>query len=213
MIESENGVVTLTGTVNDASHKSLAQDTVASLPGVISVNNQLKISEAAPRPDSDAWLKTKIKATLLFHRNVSAFTEVSVEDRIVTLSGRADNEAEKELTAEYVMDIADVIKVNNEMTVADTSEGSGSDSQSANKEQEPTLGEMIDDASITAIAKFVLLSHRSTSALCTTVETKAGVVTLSGIAKNEAEIALATKLVSDSRGVLDVNNTMTVAKT
>ena len=39
--ESKDGVVTLTGTVAEASHKSLAQDTVASLPGVKSVDNQL----------------------------------------------------------------------------------------------------------------------------------------------------------------------------
>ena len=39
--DSKDGVVTLTGTVADASHKSLAEDTVASLPGVKSVDNQL----------------------------------------------------------------------------------------------------------------------------------------------------------------------------
>ena len=41
--ESKNGIVTLTGTVAEASHKSLAEDTVASLPGVKSVNNKLDI--------------------------------------------------------------------------------------------------------------------------------------------------------------------------
>lgn len=37
--ESKNGVVTLTGTVSEASHKSLAENTVESLPGVKSVDN------------------------------------------------------------------------------------------------------------------------------------------------------------------------------
>ena len=32
-IQSKDGVVTLTGTVSEESHKSLAQETVASLPG------------------------------------------------------------------------------------------------------------------------------------------------------------------------------------
>lgn len=41
-VDSKNGLVTLTGTVADASDKSLAEDTVASLPGVKSVDNQLK---------------------------------------------------------------------------------------------------------------------------------------------------------------------------
>src|SRR5664279_3617486 len=42
--ESKDGVVTLTGTVAEASHKSLAQDTVTGLPGVKSVNNQLQVA-------------------------------------------------------------------------------------------------------------------------------------------------------------------------
>ena len=46
--ESKNGAVTLTGTVAEASHKSLAENTVASLPGVKSVDNQLKIKGENP---------------------------------------------------------------------------------------------------------------------------------------------------------------------
>ncbi|MBU0544608.1 MAG: BON domain-containing protein [Proteobacteria bacterium] len=41
-VQSTDGVVTLTGTVSDESHKSLAQETVASLPGVKSVDNKLE---------------------------------------------------------------------------------------------------------------------------------------------------------------------------
>jgi osmotically-inducible protein OsmY len=56
-----------------------------------------------------------------------------------------------------------------------------------------------------------LLSHHSTSALKTSVETTDGVVTLSGIAKNEAEKSLVTKLVTDINGVNSVINNMTIA--
>ena len=41
--ESRNGVVTLTGQVNEASHKALAQEAVAGLPGVQRVDNRLEI--------------------------------------------------------------------------------------------------------------------------------------------------------------------------
>ena len=74
-----------------------------------------------------------------------------------------------------------------------------------------TIGEKIDDASITAQVKSSLLSHRSTSALKTKVETTDGVVTLSGIAKNAAEKSLVTKLVTDINGVNSVVNNMTIA--
>jgi BON domain len=56
-----------------------------------------------------------------------------------------------------------------------------------------------------------LLSHRSTSALRTTVETTDGVVTVSGIAKKAAKKSLVTKLVNDIDGVSSVVNNMTIA--
>src|SRR5437868_7655115 len=52
--ESASGVVTLTGTVAEASHKSLAQDTIEGLPGVKSVDNQLTIKGENPAEHSDA---------------------------------------------------------------------------------------------------------------------------------------------------------------
>ena len=71
-IQSMDGAVTLTGTVSEESHKSLAQETVASLPGVKSVDNRLEVKGERPAENSDAWLTTKVKTILLFHRNVSA---------------------------------------------------------------------------------------------------------------------------------------------
>src|ERR1043166_6260518 len=69
--ESKNGVVTLTGTVAESSHRSLAENTVESLPGVKSVDNQLKVKGENHAEHSDGWLSMKVKTALLFHRNVS----------------------------------------------------------------------------------------------------------------------------------------------
>lgn len=199
--ESKNGVVTLTGTVAETSHISLAENTVESLPGVKSVDNQLKVKSEGPAEQSDAWLGTKVKTTLLFHRNVRATkTDVNVRDGVVILSGEASSQAQKELTTEYAKDVEGVKEVKNEMTIA-----------SAPAKSEETMGEKIDDASITAQVKSSLLAHRSTSAIKTKVQTTDGVVTVSGIAKNEAEKSLVTKLASDINGVTSVINNMTIA--
>jgi osmotically-inducible protein OsmY len=197
-IQSQNGAVTLTGSVADESHKSLAEDTVGSLPGVQSVDNRLVIKGPSATEPSDAWIATKVKFALLFHRNVSARTQVDVKDGVVTLRGTANNQAEKDLTTEYARDIDGVKRVDNEMAIA------------SNPSSGPTIGEQIDDASITAEVKFALLQHRSTSALRTEVETSDGVVTLRGTAKNRAEIALVSRLVRDINGVKDIRNQMTV---
>jgi len=197
-IKSEDGVVTLTGTVSEESHKSLAQETVADLPGVKSVDNRLEIKGTPPAKNSDAWITTKVKTMFLFHQNVSAMTEVSTKAGIVTLQGKAANEAQKDLTTEYAKDVEGVKGVNNEMTVG----------KIAKKKQ--TVGQKIDDASITAQVKMTLLYHRSTSALNTSVKTKRGVVTLSGKAKSGADMDLATKFAKDVNGVKSVNNRMTI---
>ena len=199
--ESKDGAVTLTGTVAEASHKSLAQDTVASLPGVISVDNRLKVKGENPAEHSDMWISMKVKSALLFHRNVSASgTDVYVKDGVVSLRGEASSLAQKELTTEYAKDVDNVKEVKNEMTIAKNP-----------VIPSETTGDKIDDASITAQVKSSLLSHHSTSALHTTVSTTDGVVTLSGIAKNDAEKSLVTKLVTDINGVTSVINNMTVA--
>src|SRR5476651_1870787 len=198
---SKDGVVTLTGTVAEESHKSLAENTVASLPGVKSVDNQLTIKGEQPAEHSDTWITTKVKTTLLFHRNVSGTgTTVYTKDGVVTLQGVASSMAQKELTTEYARDIDNVKSVNNEMTIA---------KNPANANE--TTGDKIDDASITAQVKSSLLSHHSTSAMHTGVSTTDGVVTLSGTAKNDAEKSLVTKLATDINGVTSVINNMTVA--
>jgi hyperosmotically inducible protein len=195
-IESNDGVVTLTGTVAEPSHRNLAEDTVAGLPGVKRVVDQLEIKRPAPKAESDDWISAKVKAALLFHRSVSAKTQVFCKDGIVTLEGAATSQAEKDLTTEYARDVAGVKDVINEMTVTPGSE--------------PTLTDQVDDASITAQVKAALLTHRSTSALRTGVQTTDGIVTVTGTAKNQAEKDLVTKLVKDIQGVKDVHNNMTI---
>ena len=197
-IHSKDGAVTLTGTVSEESHKSLAQETVAGLPGVKSVDNRLEVKGTPPAKNSDAWISTKVKTMFLFHRSVSAMTEVNTTDGIVTLQGKATSQAQKDLTTEYAKDVEGVKDVKNEMTIAKTSK------------KTQTVSRKVDDASITALVKMTLLYHRSTSALNTKVTTSNGVVTLSGKASNAAEKDLATKFAKDVNGVKSVKNQMTI---
>jgi osmotically-inducible protein OsmY len=208
-IESRDGVATLTGTVAEESHKSLAQDTVANLPGVKSVENKLEVKGEPVAENSDAWVSMKVKAALLFHRHVSAMTQVSTKAGIVTLQGEAENQAQKDLTAEYVKDIEGVKGIQNEMTLPKTA---GNPDEKNMGQKMDAVGESIDDASITALVKMTLMYHRSTSAIDTRVETKNGMVTLEGKAKNAAEKDLVTKYVQDVHGVKNVTNNITIGE-
>lgn len=199
-VKANDGVVTLTGTVQDKGDKDLAADTVENLPGVVSVNNQIMV-EPTYAEHSDAWMAFKIRSRLLVKGNVSATsTKVAVTDGNVLLTGTANNPAQKELTEAYAKDIDGVKTVKNEIVVKD------------NPATDETAGEKIDDASITSQVKYALLSHKSTSALKTKVTTTNGVVRVTGDANSDAEKALVTKLASDVRGTKSVTNDMTVVK-
>jgi len=200
--QSKDGFVTLMGTVKEESHKLLAQETVASLPGVKNVDNQLILAEAPPTENSDGWISMQVKYSLLYNRHVSGTdTQVFVTDGIVTLKGEARNRAQKDLAGAYAKDVNGVKGVKNEMTIAQIP-----------SEPTQTIGDKIDDASITAQVKIALLFHHSTSILKTGVETMDGIVTLSGKTSTAAGKDMAGKVASDVNGVTKVINNMTIVE-
>ncbi|HMD67754.1 MAG TPA: BON domain-containing protein, partial [Chitinivibrionales bacterium] len=113
---TNDSVVTLTGRVSGWSHRSLAEEAVAGLPGVVRVDNKLEVKGGQPNEISDAWIGVKVKTMLMFNRNVSGLkTDVDVKDGIVTLHGHSSSEAQKELTTEYAKDVEGVKGVSNDM--------------------------------------------------------------------------------------------------
>ena len=199
-VKSNDGIVTLTGTVQDKDDRDLAADTVENLPGVVSVNNEIKVESSYPE-HSDGWMAFKIRSRLLVKGNVSATsTKVAVNDGMVTLTGTADNAAQKELTAAYAKDIDGVKSVDNQIEVM------------AKPGSNETMGDKIDDASITTQVKYALMRHKSTSALKTKVTTTDGVVRVTGDASSDAEKSLVSKLAGDVRGTRSVTNDMVVVK-
>jgi osmotically-inducible protein OsmY len=196
-VKSEDGIVTLRGTLPDRDEKALAEDTVRNLPGVVDVVNNIVI-EAEPPEHSDGWIATKIRMDLLVHANVSAAsTQVQVINGVVLLTGTVDNRAQKDLTEAYAKDIEGVKSVTNDLVVRDNP-------------PDEKVGAIIDDASITSQVKYALLSHRSTSALKTKIKTTEGNVLVRGDADSDAEKDLVTKLTNSVRGVRSVDNEMTV---
>jgi osmotically-inducible protein OsmY len=196
-ITSDNGTVTLTGKVPDSGQKALAQDTVENLPGVVGVVNQIQVVPPGPE-HSDPWIAFEVRSLLLVKAHVSATsTKVDVANGEVTLSGTADNQAQKDLTEVYAKEVDGVKSVTNNIVVAE------------NPPKE-TMGENIDDVSITGQIKFALLDHKSTSALETKVVTDNGAVTITGEADSDTERALVTQLAENVRGVKSVDNRMTV---
>jgi len=197
-VVSQQGVVTLSGKVGTDNHRTLAEDTVAGLPGVKEVRNELQVVGEPGLDTPDGKLRAKVQSALFFHRHVSATrTKVTAKDGVITLRGEAESPAQKALTGEYVKDIAGVTQVINEMTVA-------------KHPRKAELKRKIDDASITAQLKAALLLNGGTSALNTKVVTTGGTVTLTGKAKTRAERELCSKIANNIDGVRAVRNQMTI---
>ena len=201
-VKANDGIVTLTGTVQDKDDKALAADTVENLRGVTAVKNEIVVKSEYPEK-SDKWIALKIRSRLLTKSNVSlTSTKVNVTDGNVVLTGTAENAAQKDLTEAYAKDIDGVKNVQNEIVIKEKAAGEIA--------ADRTMGEKIDDASITSQVKYALLSHKGTSALKTKVTTRDGVVIITGTANSDAEKSLVTKLAQDVRGTISVNNEMNV---
>jgi hypothetical protein len=71
---------------------------------------------------SDVFITAEIKLALLTHHSTSAFsTKVRTDQGIVTISGRAKNEREKQLAGKLAGEIHGVTAVINLMSITDTS--------------------------------------------------------------------------------------------
>ena len=197
-VKANDGVVTLTGIVGDRDLKVLAEDTVSNLPDVARVDNQITLDPAVAE-QSDTWIAIKLRTQLLVRCIVSAdYTTARVENGIVTLTGTANTQSQKELTVEYAKEIKGVKSVKNDIAV------------NAAPVPAEGMGEENDDASISAQVKYLLFNHRANSALKAKVTTIDNCIVITGEAANDAERSLAGKLAGSIRGVMAVTNNMTV---
>ena len=73
-----------------------------------------------------------------------------------------------------------------------------------------TVGETVDDATITARVKTALLNDPQVGGLKIDVDTTRGIVTMSGIVKSPAEADRAVQLARQQSGVKDVKSTLQV---
>jgi osmotically-inducible protein OsmY len=73
-----------------------------------------------------------------------------------------------------------------------------------------TVGETIDDATVTTRVKTALLNDPDVGGLSIDVDTFKGVVTLSGRVKSQSEEAKAVEIAKRTPGVTDVKSTLQV---
>ncbi len=139
---------------------------------------------------------SKVKTALIEDKTADA-NEINVEVRkgIVQLNGFVDNEQEKAQAGTIAKGVEGVKGVENNLSV---------------KTSTSTAGSVIDDSTLTAKVKTALIDSSDTKAHDIKVETKAGVVQLSGFVENEAQKTAATKVAGGVKGVKSVQNNLGV---
>ena len=111
------------------------------------------------------------------------------------LNGFVDNDKEKAQAETVAKAVSGVKGVKNNLVI---------------KQAGQTTGGAIDDSTITAKVKSALIDSSDTKADDIKVETRGGVVQLSGYVANEAQKSAATKVAQSVAGVKSVNNSISV---
>jgi hyperosmotically inducible protein len=144
----------------------------------------------------DAALLTSVKAALVKDPVAKAGDiNVDVNRGVVKLSGFVDSADQKSQAATVARKVDGVKSVQNDIAV--------------NKGGE-SAGEVVDDSILTAKVKTALIASSDTKAHQINVETKAGVVQLSGFVDNAAAKTAATDVAKSVTGVKDVKNELSV---
>ena len=125
--------------------------------------------------------------------------KVTVHNGKATLTGNVDEEVNKDLAKEIAMGVSGIKEVDNQIKVQ----------ADANPKRSTNYGETIDDITITAAVKSKLFWSKY-SYLATKVETKSGIVSLSGTVDSKEARDVAGRLASNTRGVSNVKNQIAV---
>lgn len=130
--------------------------------------------------------------------------QVSVQDGKATLTGKVDEEVNKDLAKQIALGVSGIKAVDNQIVV----QADYVPPKRATAER--SYGEVIDDATITAAVKSKLLWSKHAEGIATDVDTNSGRVTLQGTVDTQEAKAYATSLAMNTRGVVAVDNKLVV---
>jgi len=163
----------------------------------------LSIACAAP----DSVVTAEVRARLAADTTVnSSELEVATDKKVVTLTGNLNTQAEKDRALEIARSTTGVENVVDMISVR-TGDVSGNA-----PEPDRTLGEHIDDATITAAVKSRLLEDPQVKGLKIDVDTREGVVFLTGSVRSQQESDRAVQVARGTEHVKDVKPNLVVSR-
>lgn len=155
-----------------------------------------RTQEAAGEVIDDSVLTAKVKAGLI-DDPVTKAGQINVETYrgVVQLGGFVDNDRQKAQAAKVAGSVTGVKEVRNDLRVGSPQE---------------TMGQVIDDGTVTASVKVKLIEDTTTKAHQINVETQKGVVQLTGFVNSATVKSRAGELARSVDGVVDVRNDLEI---
>ena len=154
---------------------------------------------------TDVGITSKVKATFAADEIVKASQiEVETTNGVVTLKGNVDSESAKARALELARATTGVVSVVDMISAREAS--GGGDAPDPHR----TIGETIDDSGITMNVKSRLLDDPDVKGLKIDVDTRDGVVFLTGTVRSDVEKQKAIQLAKDTKGVRDVQANLTI---
>lgn len=146
----------------------------------------------------DAWVDGKAETVLLMNTNLNSFDiNTDVKNGVVILTGKVDNDVEKELAQELVENLDGVSDVRNELTVLN---------------KDDSFERTMLDAKVATVIETRYLLDSEVSATDIDIEAENGVVKLSGMVSSEAEHDLAITIAENTDDVREVIDELEVAE-
>jgi len=117
-VTADDGRVTLTGTVGSVREKREAKKAAERVLGVISVDNQVRVKTASEAAREDAQLRDDVQNALTLDLVVPLTVAVDVQNGIVTLTGTAEWQYQRDEAELVASNIAGAVDVFDEIVLA-----------------------------------------------------------------------------------------------
>jgi hyperosmotically inducible protein len=208
----EQGKAVLTGKVDEKVSKELATEIARGVSGITDVDNQIRV-EPNYLPSykkggfgdkiDDASITAAIRSKLQWNKDVDSLgTEVKTQQGRVTLTGRADSQAAKEMANRLAMNTRGVLSVTNNLII----QADPMTSKEREQLKKADESHVISDSWITAKVKSSFMYSSNISGGDIDVSTNDGVVTLTGKVASGLERSLAIETAQNIRGVKSVTS-------
>lgn len=205
----------LTGSVENGVNRDLAEQVALSIDGIDEIDNQLTVDSDASDSDAeltslanslnDATTTATVKSKLLWNRHTQGLDiDVHTKNNVVTLNGKADSDAARELAERLAENTQGVLEVRNQIVVTGQA-GTAKRAQDAAAQAADEAADVVSDVWITSKVKSSLLFSRNLDGTDISVMARNGEVTLSGRVDSQARKQLAIETARNIRGVSKVD--------